>query len=96
MSAPVSHVNSTEPEQADLTTLAAALAARGYQATLHTAPDRLPFLHVCNPRASVLSERVYAQADSFWFSWAERIAGCDEADAAAGILARVLHAPGSE
>jgi hypothetical protein len=90
MSAPVSHADSTESEQADLQTLATALAARGYRVALHTPPGRLPYLDVRNPSASVLSEKVYAQADSYWFSWCERIAGCDEADTAAGILARVL------
>ena len=82
--------NSTQPEQADLEKLAIALAALGYRALLRTPAGRLPFLDVSNPRAAVLTERVYAQADSFWWSWAERIAGCDEPATAAGILARVL------
>jgi hypothetical protein len=40
----------------------------------------------------VLAETIYAQAGSFWFSWAERIAGCDEVSTAAALLARVLRA----
>jgi hypothetical protein len=80
----------TQAEQADLERLAAELAARGYHAHLRTPAGRLPFLDVRNPRAAVLSERVYAQADAFWFSWAERIAGCDQASTAADTLARVL------
>jgi hypothetical protein len=36
--------------------------------------------------------KVYSQADAFWYSWAERIAGCDEVTTAAAILARVLRA----
>lgn len=50
----------------------------GLNAELCTPPGKLPYLHVSNPQASALTERVYAQADSFWFSWADRIAGCDE------------------
>lgn len=82
--------DTTQTEQADLEKLAGELAARGYQAHLRTPAGRLPFLDVSNPRAAILTERVYAQADSFWWSWAERIAGCDEVATAAGILARVL------
>jgi hypothetical protein len=74
----------------DLSRLGEELAARGYRAHLRAPADRLPFLDVTNPRASVLTERVYAQAGSFWWSWAERIAGCDQVATAAGILARVL------
>ncbi|HEY1919218.1 MAG TPA: hypothetical protein VGH27_26915 [Streptosporangiaceae bacterium] len=94
MPASISHTDNTESERADLQTLATALAARGYQADLHTPAGRLPYLDVRNPKASVLSEKVYAQADSYWFSWCERIAGCDEVTTAAGILARVLRAVG--
>jgi hypothetical protein len=86
----------TRTEQADLEKLAAELTARGYEAKLCTPAGRLPFLDVRNPAASALSERVYAQADSFWFSWAERIAGCDEPAAAAAILARVLRTAGRD
>jgi hypothetical protein len=79
-------------ELADLERLGAELTARGYQTSICTPPGRLPYLDVRNPRASVLAEKVYAQADAFWFSWAERIAGCDEVTTAAAILARVLRA----
>lgn len=90
MPAPASHSPDTQAEQADLERLAAEMAARGYQADLRTPPGRLPYLDVRNPRASVLAERVYAQAEAFWWSWAERISGCDEVTTAAGGLARVL------
>lgn len=90
MSALASDSTDARAEQADLERLAAELTARGYQADLRIPQGRLPYLDVRNPRASVLSEKVYAQADSFWFSWAERISGCDEVTTAAGILARVL------
>jgi hypothetical protein len=75
---------------ADLQRLAPELAALGYTTRLLTAPGRLPCLEVRNPRASLLTERVYAQADSYWYSWGEHIAGCDQPAAAAAILARVL------
>jgi hypothetical protein len=89
MPAPASTTD-THTEQADLEKLAAELITRGYNANLRTPPGRLPFLDVSNPQATVLSERVYAQADSFWWSWAERIAGCDDVTTAADTLARVL------
>jgi hypothetical protein len=79
-------------ELAGLERLGAELTARGYQTAIHAPPGRLPYLDVRNPRASVLAEKVYAQADAFWYSWAERIAGCDEVTTAAAILARVLRA----
>ncbi|HEY1920514.1 MAG TPA: hypothetical protein VGH27_33515 [Streptosporangiaceae bacterium] len=75
---------------ADLEKLGAELAALGYHADVRQMADRLPYLHVRNPDASALSEKVYVQGDSFWWSWAERIAGCNQAATAAGILARVL------
>jgi hypothetical protein len=90
MPASASHRTDTQTEQADLEKLAAELTARGYQADLRTPADKLPYLDVRNPAASVLTERVYAQADSFWFSWAEPIAGCGQPATAAAILARVL------
>ena len=74
----------------DLENLAAEMTTRGYPSTLHTPPGRLPYLDVTNPSASILSERVYASTEAFWFSWAERIAGCDEVSTAADILAQVL------
>lgn len=77
-------------DQAALERLAAALAGHGLRAVLCAPPGRLPWLDVRNPRASVLTERVYAQAGAFWWSWAERIADCAEVPAAAAALARVL------
>jgi hypothetical protein len=89
-----SHSNQTAHEQhddhAELERLADELAARGYHAEVCTPPGKLPYLNARNPRAAVLAEKVYAQADSFWYSWAERIAGCDEISTAADILMRVL------
>lgn len=86
-------ITDTQPEElADLERLGAELTARGYQTAIHTPHGRLSYLAIRNPRASVLTEEVYAQADAFWYSWAERIAGCDEVTTAAAILARVLRA----
>lgn len=80
----------TAADIADLEALAAELTAHRLQATLRTLQGHTPYLDVRNPRASVLSERVYAQAGCFWWSWAERIADSGEPAKAAGILARVL------
>ena len=75
---------------ADLERLAAELTELGYQADLRTPASRPPFLEVRNPQASVLTERVYAEAGSYLYSWGEPIARCDQASSAAAILARVL------
>jgi len=74
----------------------AELTARGLHAVLRTPPGRLPYLDVVNPRASVLTERVYAQADAFWYSWAQRIAGCDQVTTAPDMVARVLRTADGE
>jgi hypothetical protein len=94
--APSTHtdVADAHAELADLHKLAAELATLGYQATLRTPEDGTPCLVVRNPRASVLAEMVYACNSSYWWSWREPIAPCDQAPAAAAILARVLRAIG--
>jgi hypothetical protein len=79
---------------ADLEMLATELATRGFQTTLRAPGDGAPCLTVRNPRASVLTEMVYADGGSFWWSWREPIAACDQVTTAAGILARVLRAVG--
>jgi len=79
---------------ADLGRLAAEMATRGFQATLRAPEDGQPCLAVRNPRASVLAETVYVCDGSYWWSWREPIAGCDQVTIAAGILARVLRAVG--
>lgn len=85
-------VTGTRNEHADLEKLAAELTGRGLQADLCTPHGRLAYLHVRNPSVSVLSEKVYVQAEAFWFSWAEKIAGRDNPADAAETLARVLAA----
>lgn len=81
-------------ETADLERLGTELTALGYHAQVRTLASRLPYLDVRNPRASVLSEQVYVQGGSYWWSWAERIAPRDQVTTAAEILARVLRAVG--
>jgi hypothetical protein len=87
-------INGSTPDEqadlADLDSLARELGHHGLTAELCTPPGKLPYLHVSNPQASALTERVYAQAGAFWFSWAERITGCDEPATAAATLAHVL------
>ena len=79
---------------ADLERLAAEVTTRGLDASVRTLAERLPYLDVRNPRASALAEKVYVQGDSFWWSWAERIGGCEDVTGAAEILARVLGTAG--
>jgi hypothetical protein len=90
MPAPASDTAGTCAGQASLEHLAAEITARGYQAHLHTPAGRLPYLDLRHPRLSILSEKVYAQAGWYWYSWAERIAACDDVVGAAATLARVL------
>lgn len=83
-------------EITSLENLAAALPAHGLHATLRELPGPLHCLDVRNPAASALTESVYAQAGWFWYSWAERIATCDDLTTAATALARVLRTRDSE
>jgi hypothetical protein len=78
----------------DLDRLGAELAARGYRTAVQTPRGQLPYLAVINPSASVLAEKVYVQGASFWWSWAERIAGREDVTGAADRLARVLRTAG--
>lgn len=80
----------TRSEQAELEMLAAQITALGYEAQLVTPPGRLPYLDVSNPRTALLTEKVYAQAGSFFWPWAESIAPCDQVAEAAAIVTRVL------
>ena len=79
-------------QDAALDKLAAELRVRGYQAHL-TAPDgRPPSLTVTNPQVAVLAEMVMADATSFWWPWACRIAAVADVAGAADVIARVLAA----
>ncbi|HEY3733733.1 MAG TPA: hypothetical protein VGL63_07435 [Streptosporangiaceae bacterium] len=80
----------TQAEQADLERLAAELSTRGLKTMLVTGDGRPPCLHVVNPEAAALSERVFAQADFFWWPWAQVIDRRDQPAAAAAAITRVL------
>jgi hypothetical protein len=80
----------TDPEQAELERLATELAPHGLHAELCTPPGKLPYLHVRNPQATVLNERIYAQAGAYWYSWAQKLTDTDDPADAAQTLARVL------
>jgi hypothetical protein len=88
------HSTGTHTDTADLARLGAELAARGYEAAVRTPPARLAYLTVTNPRASVLSERVYVEEGSFYWSWSEPITACADVSVAADILVWVLRAVG--
>jgi len=70
------------------------LVHRGFRVRLNTPLEKPASLHVMNPRATVLTEDILAEADAdgWWFhwSWAERIAAADDVAAAADRIARVL------
>ncbi|MGH3155447.1 MAG: hypothetical protein ACRDNF_02555 [Streptosporangiaceae bacterium] len=87
---------STDLDLADLEKLVPELITRGLQTNMRTPEGKLPYLEVRNPSVQALTEKVYAQADAYWFGWAERIAGCEEVAKAADTLARVLHATTGE
>jgi hypothetical protein len=91
------HPADTQPapgsgQDAALGKLAAELRVRGYQAHLIAPVGRLPSLAVTNPQAAVLAETVMADATSFWWPWADRIAAVADVAAAAEVIARVLAA----
>jgi hypothetical protein len=77
-------------ESTSLEELATEVAALGLHAAIRQPPGQPPCLHVANPRASALAENVFTHAGSYYWSWAEPIAGCGQPATAAAILARVL------
>jgi hypothetical protein len=79
-----------QEDQAALQRLAIEISARGYQANLHVPDGELPYLEVRNPRATMLAEKVYVQAGSFFWPWVESIAPSDQVADAAAIVTRVL------
>jgi hypothetical protein len=70
--------------------LATEADALGLHAAVREPAGHPPYLHIRNPRAHVLTERVFVHGGQYHFSWAEPIAGCDQPATAAAILARVL------
>ena len=77
-------------DTAALEKLAAELTARGYETRLIAPDGRPPWLAVINPAATMLAETVMADAEWFWWPWADRIAPTADVAAAAGAIARVL------
>jgi hypothetical protein len=66
------------------------LTARGSVARL-TIPGGLPsWLAVIGPAATMLAETVMADAECFWWPWADRIEPAADGPAAAGAIAPVL------
>jgi GNAT superfamily N-acetyltransferase len=82
----------TGQDAAALEELAAELKALGYEARLTTPQDGLPSLAVTSPHAAVPAERVMADATSFWWPWAERIADVSDVSTAADVIGRTLAA----
>jgi hypothetical protein len=80
----------TDHDTAALEKLAAELGPLGCKTILVTGDGRLPRLDVLNPHAPALSGRIYAQADHYWWSHAERIASRDQVSTAAQAIARTL------
>jgi serine/threonine-protein kinase RsbW len=80
--------------RAELEKLAAELTTRGLTAHLVIRTDRLPCLAVTGGMASGPPQRIYAQADWFFWPYAERIAACDDLTGAADAIARALHTDG--
>ena len=77
-------------QQTDLEKLAAELRPHGCKTILTASENRLPYLDVFNPQAPLLSGRIYASADNFWWSHAEPIASRDNIPAAARAITRTL------
>ena len=77
-------------DTAALEKLAAELTARGYETRLIAPDGRPPWLAVINPAATMLAETVMADAEWFWWPWADRIAPAADVAAAADAIARVL------
>ncbi len=77
--------------------LAAELTARGYEARLIAPDGRPPWLTVINPAAAMLAETIMADAQWFWWPWADRIAPTADVATAADAIAQVLApAPGGD
>ena len=82
----------TTAERSDLDKLAAELISRGFQARVAADLLRGTYLHVRNPRADLMSERIQAKGEFFTWSWGEPVARRDQVPTAAGCISRVLRA----
>jgi hypothetical protein len=80
----------TDQDGSALEALGAELGRRGYDAKLIVPPGREPWLAVRNPQVPMLAETVLAQAEWFWWPWADRIAPAADVPGAADQVVRVL------
>jgi hypothetical protein len=83
----------TDAEPADLGRLAFALLALDYDSRLVAGRGRETHLHLRNPRAEIMTERIYVRGEFFTWPWGDPVAPRNEVIAAARI-ARVLRAVG--
>jgi hypothetical protein len=74
----------------DLEKLAAELIERGLTAHLLIQAGKLPCLAVSHTSNGGPPQRIYAQADWFFWPHAERIAACDDPTGAADAIVRVV------
>jgi hypothetical protein len=81
----------TDPRAAALGRLATALDPRDFATTLTIGQDRMPWLTVTSRHAD-FSEDIYADHQSYWWSFAERIAAVDDPLTAAQQITSVLRA----
>ena len=72
-----------------LNRLADALDSRDYTTTLVSGPGQVPRLTVTSKHAD-FGDDIYADQQSYWWSFAERIAAVDDPLAAARKVTRVL------
>jgi len=77
--------------QAALERLAAALDTRDFATTLTAGPGHQPFLTVTSRHAD-FGDDIYADHQSYWWSFAERIATIDDPLTAAQKITSVLRA----
>jgi hypothetical protein len=80
-----------DPRAAALETLAATLDPHDYITTLVSGQGRVPHLTVTSRHAD-FGDDIYADHQSYWWSFAERIAAIDDPQAAAQKISSVLRA----
>jgi len=79
----------TDPRAAALERLATALDSRDFATMLTTGQDRVPWPTVTSRHAD-FGDDIYADHQSYWWSFAERIAPVDDPLAAARKITGVL------
>jgi hypothetical protein len=81
-----------------LESLGEKLRGRGFMIQIMEPRNSPPSLRVVNPGASALVETILAERATdgwwYWWSWAERIAVVEDAEAAAARIAHVLASAG--